>query len=241
MDCLNPSIACLAARCPLLRELDITDDLCDDDLIALSAGCPKLRTLQMARIPLATDVGLIAVAANGALVTVEVEHTELTDAGFQAAAAHCPLLQRVDLSYCARVTDATLIALGQHCHQLRELYIDGNGSITHASLSAIAAGCPLLEELCAERCRTAGLALEAIARGCPRLRRFSHDSSVPAQAVLALAECCPLLEDVNISGSADVGDAEVMALVRGCPAGLISGTHPPRNAGCAQSRSTAPT
>jgi hypothetical protein len=41
---------------------------------------------------------------------------------------------------------------------------------------------------------------------------------VPLQAVLALAECCPLLEDVNVSGSADVGDEEITALVRGCPA-----------------------
>jgi hypothetical protein len=212
-------ISCIAARCPLLQELNISDDFFDDELIELGAGCPKLRTLQMTSNPFVTDVGLLAIARNGALVTLEVENcTQLTDAGLQATASQCPLLECVDLDYCSQLTDATLIALGQHCHHLRELFFDGNRNITHVGLGAIAAGCPLLEEISAEGCRTAGLALEAIAGGCPRLRRFCHESSVPPQAVLALAECCPLLEDVNISGSADVGDEEITALVHGCPA-----------------------
>jgi hypothetical protein len=44
----------------------------------------------------------------------------------------------------------------------------------------------------------------------------ASEADVPSAAVLALAECCPLLEEVGVRG-VEIGDEEITALVRGCP------------------------
>jgi hypothetical protein len=63
-----------------------------------------------------------------------------------------------------------------------------------------------------------GLAVEAIARSCPRLRVLLFPiAAVQTAAALALAECCPLLEEVGVGGE-EVGDEEITALARGCRA-----------------------
>jgi hypothetical protein len=43
------------------------------------------------------------------------------------------------------------------------------------------------------------------------------DADVPTEAVLALADCCPLLEKVILSHHTQIGDEAITALVRGCP------------------------
>jgi hypothetical protein len=91
--------------------------------------------------------------------------------------------------------------------------------VTDQGLRAIAAGCPQLQVLCANDCMAAGFAMEAIARGCPRLRVLdANQTFLPAAAVLALAECCPLLTHVSVVCCEEIGDGEITALVRGCPA-----------------------
>jgi hypothetical protein len=62
----------IASRCPLLRHLNINDDVLDDAaLIALGTGCPNLTSLALEG-ETATDVGIIAVARNGALTRFEI-------------------------------------------------------------------------------------------------------------------------------------------------------------------------
>jgi hypothetical protein len=103
-----------------------------------------------------------------------------------------------------------------NAHQLRVLSL-GETSVTHDGLQAIADGCPLLEEFPA--CSfEAGPKVESIARSCLRLRAIEVAfDDVYAEAILTLAECCPLLNDVTLEGEA-IGDEEVTALARGCPA-----------------------
>jgi F-box/leucine-rich repeat protein 2/20 len=190
----------------------------DTALIALSTGCPHLTILD-ARDEFVTGIGILAVAQNRALVTLQLEEcTRMTDSGLKTVAAYSPLLEVVSVMYCFQLTDIALIAIGQHCPNLRVLVVDYM-SITDQGIAAIAAGCPLLEELSLSDCPRTGPALAVIARSCPRLRRFnaSH-SKAPPDAVLALARYCPLLEHFDIRGSNQVGDEEIKALARGCPA-----------------------
>jgi hypothetical protein len=232
----------IASRCPQLRELHVdSNSVGDAELFVLGAGCPKLGYVPT---KLVTDAGLLAVARNGSLTSLDVSRNRnvsepgicsvaacspllkdinlrgcdhLTDAALTAIAENCPLLERLTLMWCTPLTDITLIAIGQHCHHLRTLDVNET-SVTHVGLAAIAAGCPLLETLCADQCSEVGPALEAISRACPRLRHVSaRRIGVPAAAVLALAECCPLLETVYFQHSKAVGDKEIAALVRGCP------------------------
>jgi hypothetical protein len=207
----------LAKRCPNLRKLDVSNGtLMDDALIALAAGCRSLHHLRLYHTFYITDVGLIEIALNGALTTLCVDGPLITDAAFQAVAEHCPQLEHVTLACCHELTDATLIALGQRCHNLREIDMT-DSKMTRVGLNAIAAGCPLLQFLRASKCGYVGPGIEPIARHCPRLRAL-YAERMPAEAVLALAECCPLLEDVSLGFCKSVNDEAITALARGCPA-----------------------
>jgi hypothetical protein len=232
----------IASRCPHLRELHVdSNSVGDAELHVLGAGCPKLGYVST---KLVTDAGLLAVARNRSLTSLDVSCNRnvsepgicsvaacspllkdinlrgcdhLTDAALTAIAENCPLLERLTLMWCSPLTDIALIAIGQHCHHLRDLDLSET-RVTHMGLAAIAAGCPLLESLSADQCSEVGPALEAIARGCPRLRHVSaRRVGVPAAAVLALAECCPMLETAYFQHSKAIGDEEIAAVVRGCP------------------------
>jgi hypothetical protein len=116
------------------------------ELAILGDACPKLNVIGKLCTNV-TDAGLASIARNGALTVLCTVYCEaLTDAGLQAVAADCPLLEDVDLRTCHQLTDVTLFALGQHCHKLRTLRTP-EFSTTGEGIHAIAAGCPLLEEL----------------------------------------------------------------------------------------------
>jgi hypothetical protein len=187
----------------------------DTALITLAAGCPKLTEVTIGKQ--VTDVGITAVARNGALTTLCIESChEITDDGVKTFADCCPLVQRINVGGCRHLTDATLITIGQHCHNLRELRI-GATNMTAPGLQAIAAGCPLLETLKAEECYSVGYGIAAIARGCPRLRcLIVEQHELTMCTVWTLVECCPLLEELSMRGDGKVGDNDIAAIASGC-------------------------
>jgi hypothetical protein len=75
-----------------------------------------------------TDVGIIAVARNGA-------HTRLV------------------LSFNINVTDAGICALGTHSSQLKSIFFDHCQQLTDASLTAVIKGCPLQKDISLLACR----------------------------------------------------------------------------------------
>jgi F-box/leucine-rich repeat protein 2/20 len=207
----------IASRCSQLRELYIDSGTVDDAaLLALAAGCPKLTYVPLCQSKV-SDVGIIAVVArNRVLTSLNLTfNCNVTDAGIEAVTANCALLECIHLASCKQLTDATLVAIGQHCHNLRELNINDT-SFTHVGLEAVTRGCPLLENLSASGGSKLGFA--TVARCCPRLRCLAAaNADVPTEAVLALAECCPLLEKVILSHNPQIGDEAITALARGCP------------------------
>jgi hypothetical protein len=234
----------IASRCLHLRELMIESGTVNDAaLVTLAAGCPKLSNVPTSYD--VTDMGILAIARNGALASLDLSfNRNVTDTAVLMVAANCSLLKSIDLSYCRLFTDAALIALaegcpllesvtldlctsltddvliavGQHCHNLRVLGIS-ESKFTHIGLQAIALGCPLLEKLTASGSDDVRFAIAAIARGCPRLRSLQvARMEVPAETVRVLAQHCPLLEDADLYRNEEIGDEEITALVRGCPA-----------------------
>jgi hypothetical protein len=211
----EPVLHIIAARFPLLEELETTDTVTDAVLIALSTGCPCLHSLTLSSCPI-TDDGIVAVARNRALVTLSLTWcSAVTDAGLRAVAENCPQLEHLRLSHMPLVTDAAIVSLGKHCRNLRgvDLHVE---DLTPAGLRTLAKGCSQLEDLQLWGCYDIGPAVEAVAEHCPKLRtlRVSH-AQVPATALLALAKHCPCLEDVRLEGD-DIRDTAVVALVSRC-------------------------
>jgi hypothetical protein len=166
-----------------------------------------------------TDAGLLAIARNGALHELGFSAgCHVTNEGVQAAVACCPLLEMVNLRNSTQFTAATFVALGKHCYNLRKLDMFGI-VIARTSSSAIVVDWPLLESISAEYGKGTAPVIAAAARGSPRLRDLNMGvGDMSTEAALALAEFCPLLQDVMFSRCTAIGDEEITALVRGCPA-----------------------
>jgi hypothetical protein len=205
----------IAARCPLLEELDVPT-MSNATMVALANGCPSLSTLKMGICSGPNLAGVSAIAQNGALTQLSVAYSaRVPNEVIHEVAVHCRQLQHVSFVSTPLLTDLSLAVLGQNCPQLRSCHFE-DLNISHEGLQSLAVGCLLLEGLRVLRCRAVGPALEAIPVNCPHLRVFLvPEVAVPARMVTLLSEQCPRLEKVRISGR-DIGDAEVSALTRQC-------------------------
>ena len=200
---------------------------CEDDLLAVAAGCP-------------------------ALTILDVEHNRgwVTERGLVALARACPQLQIVDLSDCdAGATDAVLDALGEGCGpSLKFLGVSGCGNVGAPALARLARRCPQLHELHAGRCGAVddGV-LRALAVSCPRLRLLNINDGgggVSEPALRALVAGCPALRSLlAASCAAGVTDGLLRALaqrlpgleslcVSACAAGVTEGALLELAAGC---------
>jgi hypothetical protein len=205
----------IAARCPLLEELDLPT-MSNATMVALANGCPKLHTLKMSHCCGPNLTGISAIAHNGALTQLSVAYSScVPNEVIHEVAVHCRQLQHASFVSAVLLTDSSLAVLGQNCPKMRSCHFE-NLNISHEGLQSLAVGCQLLEELRVLRCRAVGPTLEAIPLNCPRLRVFLvSEVAVSVNVVATLGERCPRLEKVRITGR-QIGDAEVSALTRQC-------------------------
>jgi hypothetical protein len=184
--------------------LEGCSNLTDEGLEAIARYCPQLQDLDLSACDHLTDATLIALGQHcHNLHELNVSNFNMTDAGPQAIAAGCPLLEVITLAPGDQLTDTALIALGQRCHNLRELCIT-DASVTHVGVAIIAKGCSRLEMLNVQRCGNVSPAVEAVARCCRGLQDFHvPDAVLSSEAALALAECCPQLMTLYADGRGD--------------------------------------
>lgn len=75
-----------------------------------------------------------------------------TDIGVAALAAHCPLLEHLDLPRCASISDDALKVIAVSCPRLRHLCLTWSSAATNAGVVAVAHGCPRLQHIELEGC-----------------------------------------------------------------------------------------
>jgi hypothetical protein len=213
----NQACKAVAARCPLLEEINLgLAAMKNVNLFLLASGCCKLSTLKLSSRAAVTNAGISAVAQNGALTTVSLSSCNaVSDAALRVIAECCVGLKSLQLYYNPRLSDATLILLGQRCHQLRHIQLQCC-SFTSTGLQSLVEGCPLLQELSLFNWPQIGPAIQAAALNCPQLRLFDlRRSQVTGSAVRDVAKRCPLLEEVTLGGR-NIGDKTVVEFARRC-------------------------
>lgn len=73
-----------------------------------------------------TDVAILAVAAHCTHLTdLEISRLHVTDLSVSEIALQCPLLERLNISYCEDVTERSVMLLKEKCTALDELNIKG--------------------------------------------------------------------------------------------------------------------
>jgi hypothetical protein len=247
----NGQVIPVAIAIPTLKSIRIdSKHVSDDVLVGIGQKCAKLEVFPMfsglyRHTHQATDVGIRAVLQGcpllrdtdveqafgfGLDVRVELARRrnlkvislmswhDMSEGLLQEVLKVSPNLTtfRNRNSYC--VTDTMLAVCGQHCPLLVTLDLGVCSGVTNDGIRALVSS--LAGKLrVAKLQECTGLyspAVLAIAEHCPQLEELDCPHHVSTSAMLKLAECCPQLTHLKMSGS-KVGDEVVTALAAHCP------------------------
>ncbi|KAG6960984.1 hypothetical protein JG688_00009339 [Phytophthora aleatoria] len=148
-----------------LTKLDLSRCSLVDDLVltALGMACPQLATLLLAFCSNITDVGILRVVAEPAVVRAE-QHNESRqeptienqeDFGEEDTGraigrngeSGCRQLQTLDITGCFQVTSRGISALGARCPQLRSVTLDGVRRLNSSGIRDLLHGCRKLRTI----------------------------------------------------------------------------------------------
>lgn len=195
-DNTNTGLTALWAANPNLVEFDLNCDnfVTDDDIMVLGRYCPHLRRVCLDWCENITDDAVIELARL------------------------CPKLSALSITYLDFISDASLEALGQHCHELKSIDISFVRNITGIGVIELAVGCPQLQEFEARASFISSSSIVALATCCRDLRNVDLKScqSIHFHAIYAMTRCCRFLSHLDFS-STNVDDDCVLAIAQHCP------------------------
>eukprot|EP00899_Mesostigma_viride_P028432 jgi/Mesvir1/8774/Mv02687-RA.1 len=182
----------LVTKCPNLTKLSAGGPgsfFTDATLKRIAQNCKALRDLNVGK-PKPADLrpGKDMVAG---------------DEGIAAVAEHCKELRMLEVVD-VRVTDDALVDLGLHAHKLEKLQLhaaDPSASMDRRRDQALSG--------------VTGHGVKVLAKGCRQLNAIGiPHSDVCDKGLQALADFCPLLHTLDITGCDKVTDAGMMALAK---------------------------
>jgi hypothetical protein len=193
------------------------------ELITLSAVCKRLRQVALHR-RLWSQVEF----RDDARITPEL---------LRSIAVRNPRMSKLSVQSCKHVNDQAIYAVASACHSLREIDVSDCPFVTFQTLNAIlgslgelrrlnASGCeknvelaitrlhPNLQEILISDCEVDDGTALSIANGCPNLRKLdiSGSTAISADTILALTRCSHLQSlsfgDIGGNGGMNAGDGE---------------------------------
>ncbi|RHZ10217.1 hypothetical protein DYB31_003041 [Aphanomyces astaci] len=155
-------VAAIAATCPKLEKVTLTDTTIDDNaVLALAAQCPAIHTLHLTKVTLCcrfiTDAAVEAIASGlFSLRTLSLAfNSTISNKSLVALAATKSPVESLDLSGDVLIDDAGLMALVAGCHRLRHVLVKGASHMSFVArpdLIWVPAGCDRLTEGCIRDC-----------------------------------------------------------------------------------------
>lgn len=125
--------------------------------------------------------------------------TKVPEFALQRVFHGCPSLEKLDLSFCGAVSDQLLLSLGQHCRNLQQLRLRGCRQVSDAGV--------------VELVNAGGSELVLL-----DLTRFDLQYKLNDIALLSLAEKCPVLQTLVLTGCDMLTDVGLSWLCSGCSA-----------------------
>ncbi|WCJ26910.1 F-box family protein [Euphorbia peplus] len=203
------------------------------DTLDLSA-CP--------RIDDGTVSVLLTVWTTMKLVSLNLSRaTGLRFAGLEVLIRACPVLERIDVSYCCWFGDREAAAISW-VRGLKELRMDKCLGVSDVGLAKIAVRCGRLEKVSLKWCmEISDLGVDLLCKKCVHLNnldlsylKVTNESlrsiaTLPKLEVLAMVGCplvddvgfqflekaCPLLQDINVSRCDYLGSTGLVSLIKG--------------------------
>jgi uncharacterized protein (UPF0262 family) len=205
---------------PLFRALyRYTNRVTEAGLRALLQGCPVLRDTDVERLEGFGEEIRVQLAKRRNFTLIDLTSwSEISDELLLKVLRVSPNLTTIKGRYSYMVTDTTLEVCGQHYPLLESLKLGDNHHVTNDGIQALVSRLAgRLRVAYLDECRRlCGPAVQAIAEYCPLLEEVVCPSHVSNAALLKLARNCPHLTHLKMSGS-KVGDEVVSALAAHCP------------------------
>ena len=195
----------------------------DDILRCISENCPRLREIVWhadAEFGSVTSAGVLALVQGcPCLERIDSEMYAYNDQVLTAISESCPALRHVDLSTSAEITDLGLIALSKGCPELNQLHIS-SPAITDEAVLSFAKYCNQLTSIIIQSCnhihsQSVVTLIEANTTKLEliELRNCIH---IGEEAILAAAECCPMLKIFSFIGCQCITQSSLSQLIGSC-------------------------
>jgi F-box/leucine-rich repeat protein 2/20 len=173
--------------------------------VAIFESCRKLRRVNLRNFKLRlTDEVLNSMAAHCALIEhLDIsECTTVSDAAIRRIAESCPLLWWIDLFKC-NITDATVVSLCNHCPLLTQVFLGCCGNLTDAAVLTMANRLSGLTYIGLRSIYSiTSSAVEVLATSCPHLVHidlgFNHN--ITDHTLKKIAEQCSKLKEFRLNG-----------------------------------------
>ena len=197
--CLGTTDAAIASlvQCRALKRLDLrgNNQLTDAAFAGLSEGCwQKMEILGLNSLRRLSDAGLSSlVRACPSLVEVWLNYTNVTDEVVWKLCQMCPSIRHFQINDCPNVTDRSLVAISEHLPSLTNLGCTENAAITDDGIKKLVAKCHSIESM--------------FISACP---------SISDRSVLQIADHCPALVVLNLSGNNRITAVSLEALGAEC-------------------------
>eukprot|EP00899_Mesostigma_viride_P008072 jgi/Mesvir1/17266/Mv07675-RA.1 len=219
----DASMTELVTNCPRLRRLVLSASAVGDRTV-LAAGqhCPDLRILDLSYLPLSA-AGNAGPWGGGNLLDprqASEEQVRARDAGLACVLRNCLSLEVLVLNGCRGWSDGGIAVVGDGCKRLQELHLAYcRGCFTPRGLAGMAPRLGALERLHAPGCdAVTDESVIALAENCPRLSFVEVSGcKVGDRGILALVTRGSLLLKLRACGCVAITDASLMALSERCP------------------------
>ena len=210
-------------------------EVTDASLVAMSY-CPRLISVHFASCYRVTDSGVEALASHCRyLEHVQMGGCpRVGDRGVVALAEHCPRLQYLDAGFCSSVSDVGVVTLARKCVHLRHLDVQYCRFLTGVGIAAIVSkasalsylnvyGCTLVKDVGVAHSESDLMSklsfvnmnkcfdvvnVRVLLRASPMVRfLYLRDCKHVSDAdVRTIAQCCPLLQKLDLYGCSAVTD-----------------------------------
>eukprot|EP01112_Ceratiomyxa_fruticulosa_P015709 TRINITY_DN4658_c0_g1_i1.p1 TRINITY_DN4658_c0_g1~~TRINITY_DN4658_c0_g1_i1.p1 ORF type:complete len:347 (-),score=19.11 TRINITY_DN4658_c0_g1_i1:28-1068(-) len=209
----------LTENCPLIEtlELHFCALLSDKPLESLVAKLSHLRILSLTHCAKLTDSSITAIATTCTnLQHITFTHSKITDKGVSDLVSICKGLKEINLTSSRLITDKSVTSISQRCLKLKSLNLSGCTQLSNTGFSTLV--CFNLHSLNVSGCvELKDLGVLAFAQGCPFLTQvdIGYCKLITDKSVSQLSLRCPDLESVVLD-SCDISDSSFKELALRC-------------------------
>eukprot|EP00245_Coleochaete_scutata_P006031 TRINITY_DN20143_c0_g1_i1.p1 TRINITY_DN20143_c0_g1~~TRINITY_DN20143_c0_g1_i1.p1 ORF type:complete len:1311 (-),score=236.09 TRINITY_DN20143_c0_g1_i1:849-4781(-) len=227
------ALSVLAKGCPSLKRLKLSNMKLDPECLhALGDHSVGLERLKLCRVKGLGEAGMRALGTGQGFVSLKalwVSHSPgITDGVLDACGQHCTQLQALSITSCDDITDDGIKGFLKGATCLQTLNLGACNSLSSNGVRFILAmaGTGSLRSLWLNECdgiRDRGVAnSESITCGNLKRIHITRSMGVGNGCLAAVGRSCEVLEELDLTGLASVGDRGLAAVAEGCSGTLRS-------------------